>query len=164
EALVGRAHLGDVVGGHERHGGAHGERVHRGDDVAGLPHAVEVERADDRGASRPGDDEPAAGELQERLPYGRPAAAEPLGELPVAQLLAGGEGAVDDRLAERAEHVVAEQGAAGARSVGGDGPRRILRTPCRGARPVLAALSAARTISPAARAPASATPATTGSR
>src|SRR5690606_7794237 len=98
------------------------------------------------------------------LPYGRPAAAEPLGELPVAQLLAGGEGAVDDRLAERAEHVVAEQGAAGARSIGGDGHRLILRTLCRGARHVLTARSPACNISHAARVTASDTRTTTGAR
>ena len=114
------AHRVEVGGGEVGHRLPDRELVHGGDDVPRVARRPLVERADHRRPARPRDDEPALGEPEQRLAHGGAAHAEPGRELAVPELLAGGEGAVGDRVAQAAVDVVPQQGAVDRRAVRGN--------------------------------------------
>ena len=123
--LVGLTHLFDDRGGQVRHRQTCGEFVHGGDDVTGVAHGALVHLGHDRRASRPGHDQPARREPQQRFAYRRPTHAEPFRELAVPEALAGRERAVDDRVPQAHIDVIAEERAADWRVVRGIGMRCI---------------------------------------
>ena len=109
EALVGRTHRAQVGTGQPAHRLEHGQPVHRGDDRHRVRRRARVDAGDHGRATRHGGDQPRLLQPQQRLADGGAAHAEPGGELEVAQLLAGLEGAVDDRVAQPLVDVVAQQ-------------------------------------------------------
>jgi hypothetical protein len=54
EPFVGIPHCRKVFRSHHGHRLAHGKLVHRRGDCLSVPHALHVQRADDRVATRPG--------------------------------------------------------------------------------------------------------------
>ncbi len=109
KTTVGVAHQIEVLLGQSTGYLVGGERVHRADDIARLAGGPGVDRGDGRRAAGDRHDEPARRKSQEGLADGRAAHSEPLGELGILQLLAGGEGAVDDGVTEAPVDVVAEE-------------------------------------------------------
>ena len=109
ESLVGGTHRTQVGTGQPAHRLEHGQPVHRGDDRHRVRRRARVDAGDHGRATRHSGDQPGLLQAQQRLADGGAAHAEPGGQLEVAQLLAGLEGAVDDRVAQPLVDVVAEQ-------------------------------------------------------
>jgi hypothetical protein len=88
---------------------AYSEFMHRGDDIARVPHRACVEGADRRRSAGKRHDEAARAQAQQGLAHRGAADPEPEGELAVLELLAGQEGAVDDGVPQAQVDVITEQ-------------------------------------------------------
>ena len=83
--------------------------MHGGDHVTGVTHGGRFHFGHDGRSSRPRDDQSARREALQGFANGGAAHAQPFGQLAVAQALARGERAVDDRVPQTQIDVVAQQ-------------------------------------------------------
>ena len=109
EALVGRAHRGEVGRGQASAGGLATASSCIAATTAWASRAARASSVLTWWSGRGRDHQARLRQPQQRLAHRRAADAEPLREVAVAELLARREGAVDDRVAQPHVHVVAQE-------------------------------------------------------